>query len=57
MMPPKPTGSACVSRLDGPVSFRGGGFAPRDRAWLAAVTLVGLVLLWQAGASAGLILA
>jgi len=44
-----------MSRLDGPVPFRGGGFAPRDRAWAAAVTLVGVVVLWQAGASAGLI--
>ncbi|MFO1028160.1 MAG: ABC transporter permease [Acetobacteraceae bacterium] len=44
-----------MSRLDGPVPFRGGGFAPRDRAWLAAATLTGLVLLWQAAASAGLI--
>ncbi len=42
-------------RLDGPVPFRGGGFAPRDRAWAAASTLVVLLLLWQAAASAGLI--
>jgi ABC-type nitrate/sulfonate/bicarbonate transport system permease component len=44
-----------MSRLDGPVAFRGGGFAPRDRAWAAVATLVGVVALWQAGASAGLI--
>lgn len=44
-----------MSRLDGPVPFRGGGFVPRDRAWMAAATLVGLILLWQAAASAGLI--
>ncbi len=42
-------------RLDGPVTFRGGGFAPRDRAWAAAATLVVLLLLWQAAASAGLV--
>ena len=37
------------------VPFRGGGFAPRERGWAAAATLLGSVLLWQAGASAGLI--
>jgi ABC-type nitrate/sulfonate/bicarbonate transport system permease component len=37
------------------IPFRGGGFAPRDRAWAAAATLLGTVALWQAGASAGLI--
>jgi ABC-type nitrate/sulfonate/bicarbonate transport system permease component len=37
------------------VSFRGGGFAPRDRAWTAVVTLLATVSLWQAGASAGFI--
>jgi ABC-type nitrate/sulfonate/bicarbonate transport system permease component len=42
-------------RLDGAVIFRGGGFAPRDRAWAAVATLVGVVALWQAGVSAGLI--
>ena len=42
-------------RLDGPVSFRGGGFAARDHAWAAVATLVGVVALWQAGASAGVI--
>jgi NitT/TauT family transport system permease protein len=44
-----------MRRLDQLVTFRGGGFAPRDRAWAAAGTLVGLVVLWQTGASAGLI--
>ena len=44
-----------MSRLDGPVPFRGGGFAPRDHAWAAVATLIGVVLLWQAGASAGAI--
>jgi ABC-type nitrate/sulfonate/bicarbonate transport system permease component len=42
-------------RLDGPVPFRGGGFAPLDRARVAAATLIVLLLLWQAAASAGLI--
>jgi NitT/TauT family transport system permease protein len=40
---------------DGPVAFRGGGFAPRDNAWAAMATLVGCVVLWQAAASAGFI--
>ena len=44
-----------MPRLDGPVPFRGGGFAPRDRAWAAVGTLLGVVALWQAGASAGVI--
>ena len=44
-----------MSRLDGPIPFRGGGFAPRDRAWTAAATLVGVLVLWQTGASAGVI--
>ncbi|HEY8289600.1 MAG TPA: ABC transporter permease [Acetobacteraceae bacterium] len=43
------------TRLDGAVRFRGGGFAPRDHALAGAATLVALVLLWQALASAGLI--
>ncbi len=42
-----------MPRLDGPVRFRAGGFAPRDRAWAGAATLLGLLALWQAGASAG----
>lgn len=37
------------------VAFRGGGFTPRNRAWAGAATLAGLVALWQAGASAGMI--
>jgi ABC-type nitrate/sulfonate/bicarbonate transport system permease component len=44
-----------MRQLDDAVPFRGGGFAPRDRGWAAAATLIGLVALWQAGASAGLI--
>lgn len=31
-----------------PVLFRGGGFAPRDRLWAGALTLLGLALMWQA---------
>ena len=38
-----------------PVPFRAGGFAPRSVPFVGAATLVGLVLLWQAAASAGLI--
>lgn len=44
-----------MRHLDGPVAFRGGGFAPRNSAWGATATLVGIVALWQAGASAGVI--
>ena len=41
--------------LQGPVRFRGGGFQPRDNALASAGTLLGMVALWQIGASAGLI--
>ena len=44
-----------MPRLNGPVRFRGGGFSPRDNGWASAGTLLGLVALWQLGASAGLI--
>jgi NitT/TauT family transport system permease protein len=44
-----------MPRLNGPVAFRGGGFAPRDNAWASVATLLGLVALWQLAASAGLI--
>jgi NitT/TauT family transport system permease protein len=44
-----------MPRLDGPIPFRGGGFAPNDRAWAAVATLLGVLALWQAGASAGFI--
>jgi ABC-type nitrate/sulfonate/bicarbonate transport system permease component len=44
-----------MPRHDGPIPFRGGGFAPRDSAWAATGTLVLIVALWQAGASAGII--
>jgi len=44
-----------AGRLNGAVRFRGGGFAPHDRALAGAVTLIALVALWQALASAGLI--
>lgn len=38
-----------------PVRFRGGGFTPRDRGWAGAITLLAVVVAWQAGASAGVI--
>jgi NitT/TauT family transport system permease protein len=44
-----------MRRLDGAVRFRGAGFEPRSRAWAAAATLIGLLVLWQAGVSASLI--
>ncbi len=44
-----------MPRLDGPVPFRGGGFAPQSRAWAAAASLLGLIALWQVGAMAGAI--
>jgi ABC-type nitrate/sulfonate/bicarbonate transport system permease component len=44
-----------MRRLDGPILFRGGGFAPRDR-WIAgAATLLVVIAFWQFGASAGFI--
>jgi len=43
-----------MPRLEGSVPFRGGGFQPRDRPLAAAATLFGVVLLWQALSSAGL---
>ncbi len=42
-----------MREVSGPVPFRGGGYAPRAVPGLGAATLVGIVLLWQAGASAG----
>jgi NitT/TauT family transport system permease protein len=44
-----------MPRLDGPIPFRGGGFAPGNRPRAAVATLLGVVALWQAGASAGVI--
>jgi ABC-type nitrate/sulfonate/bicarbonate transport system permease component len=44
-----------MRRIDGPVPFRGGGFVPREHALAGAATLVGVIGLWQAGCSAGLI--
>jgi len=35
------------------VRFRGRGFAPQNNAWASAATLLGLIALWQIGASAG----
>jgi NitT/TauT family transport system permease protein len=43
------------SRDERPVPFRAGGFAPREFPLAAAATLIAIVALWQAGASAGLI--
>lgn len=44
-----------MRRIEGPIAFRGGGFAPSDN-WLAgAATLIMLVVLWQIGCSAGVI--
>jgi len=44
-----------MPRIDGPVTFRGGGFAPREHALAGAATLILLVLLWQLGVSLGVI--
>lgn len=44
-----------MRRLEGTVPFRGGGFSPRSLPGAAAATLLGLVALWQLGASAGVI--
>src|ERR1700758_2478503 len=50
-----PNGRWNMRRVDGPVAFRGGGFAPAESFWAAAATLIGLGVLWQIGCSAGLI--
>jgi NitT/TauT family transport system permease protein len=42
-----------MRRLDRTVGFRGGGFAPVNRFWAAAATLLGLVGLWQLASSSG----
>jgi NitT/TauT family transport system permease protein len=52
---PTPDLAPPLARLDGPVPFRARGFAPRSIPGTGAATLVGLIALWQAGASAGLI--
>ena len=44
-----------MHRVRGVVPFRAGGFAPRAVPLAAVATLLGLVGLWQAGASAGVI--
>ena len=44
-----------MPEIAGPIPFRARGFAPRLVPAAGAATLVGLVLLWQAAASAGLI--
>src|SRR3954453_39804 len=50
-----PSGNWCLPEVAGAVPFRARGFAPPPIPAAAAATLIGLVLLWQAGASAGLI--
>jgi ABC-type nitrate/sulfonate/bicarbonate transport system permease component len=44
-----------MRRLAGRVPYRAGGFSPRDVPVAGVLTLVVLIALWQAGASAGLI--
>lgn len=44
-----------MPRIDGTVPFRGGGFNPRARPIAGAATLLGLIVIWQAGCSLGLI--
>ncbi len=44
-----------MPEIAGPVAFRARGFSPRLVPAAGAATLAGLVLLWQAAASAGLI--
>ena len=56
MTGPEMTGPATAgTAVAGPVPFRARGFAPRAVPGAAAATLLGLVALWQAGASAGVI--
>lgn len=55
MMPPRRRASGSLPDLAGPVPFRARGFAPRTSAAASVATLVGLVVLWQVGASAGLL--
>jgi ABC-type nitrate/sulfonate/bicarbonate transport system permease component len=44
-----------MRRIDGKVAFRGSGFAPANSSAAAVATLLGIVALWQLGASFGLI--
>jgi ABC-type nitrate/sulfonate/bicarbonate transport system permease component len=44
-----------VRRIDGEVTFRGGGFAPRSIPIAGVATLIGLVALWQIGDWCGLV--
>ena len=44
-----------MAEMAGPVPFRARGFAPRALPAAGAATLIGLVLLWQLGASEGVI--
>src|SRR5579875_39071 len=48
-------GRSGMRPLAGRVPFRAGGFSPRDVPIAAVLTLIVLIALWQAGASAGLI--
>jgi NitT/TauT family transport system permease protein len=42
-----------MRRIDGDVPFRAGGFAPVARPLAGAITLVAVILLWQAACAAG----
>jgi ABC-type nitrate/sulfonate/bicarbonate transport system permease component len=44
-----------MRRIAGGVEFRGGGFAPRNLPLAGAATLLLLIVLWQIGASVGVI--
>ena len=44
-----------MTEIAGPVPFRARGFAPRAVPLAGAATLIGLVLLWQLGATEGFI--
>src|SRR5580692_2338346 len=48
-------GRSPMRRIDGKVAFRGSGFAPANSSAAAVATLLGIVALWQLGASFGLI--
>src|SRR5579875_1907601 len=49
------SGRSSMRRLAGKVPFRAGGFSPRDMPVAGVATLIVLIVLWQAGANAGLI--
>ena len=52
---PSPNGNGSMSRFDGPVPFRGGGFSPRQRWFAGAATLALIIAFWQFGTWAGFI--